>query len=166
MRTMRRVRQQLTEAENKAVLERGTHGIVGMMGEDGYPYTVPLSYVYHQGAIYFHCAKEGYKMDAIRACDKVSFTVVDSDDIKEEEYTTYYRSVIVFGRAAVVTEEAERREAFLALACKYSPSMTMENHEAVVARSGAKAAVVKIVPDHMTGKEGIELVQAKKAGEN
>lgn len=166
MREMRRVRQQMAAEDNEAVLKRGSHGIMGVMGDDGYPYTVPVSYVHHAGAIYFHCAKEGYKLDAIRACDKVSFTVVDADVVVEKEYTTYYRSVMVFGRASVVEDDAERREAFLAIAKKYSPSMNLESHEAVIARSGARACVVKIEPERITGKEAIEYVQAKEAKEN
>jgi len=165
MREMRRIRQQMSEENNNLVLERGTHGVMGVMGVDGYPYTVPVSFVYHEGTIYFHCAKEGHKIDAIRACDKVSFTVVDSDEVKEKEYTTYFRSVIVFGRASVVEDEAEKKEALMAIARKFSPSMGQASHEAVIARSGARAHVVKIVPERMTGKEAIEYVQAKEAGE-
>lgn len=165
MREMRRIRQQMSEENNKAVLERCTHGMMGVMGMDGYPYTVPVSFAYYEDAIYFHCAKEGHKIDAIRACDKVSFTVVDSDEIKEKEYTTYFRSVMVFGRASVVEDEQEKRDALLAIACKYSPSMGEDSHNAVIARSGPRAHVVKIVPERITGKEAIEYVQAKEAGE-
>ena len=162
MGEMRRLRQQLAEKEVLAVLERGTNGILGVIGEDGFPYTVPLSYAWSQGAIYFHCAAEGAKLDAIRACDRVSFTVVDLDRIVPEEYTTYYRSVIVTGRAQIVEEEEERRNAFLALADKYCPETSPESREAVIERSGARARIVKVIPEKMTGKEAIELVRERE----
>ncbi len=162
MREMRRIRQQMSEQDSMAVLARGSHGVLGVLGDNGYPYTVPVSYVYHEGAIYFHCAKEGHKLDAIRACDKVSFTVVDADVVVEKEYTTYFRSVITFGRASIVEDEAERQAAFVAIGEKYSPSLTLADHQAVAARSGPRACVVKITPERITGKEAIEYVQARE----
>ena len=72
-REMRRKRQQLSPEETEAVLDRCSSGTLAVLGDDGYPYAVPLSYVRHEGRIYFHCAKSGHKLDAIRACDKVCF---------------------------------------------------------------------------------------------
>ena len=98
-REMRRKKQVLSKEECELVLERGTSGVLAVLGEGGYPYAVPLSYVYADGKIVFHCAKQGHKLDAIAKNDKVSFCVVDLDDIQPERYTTYFRSVIAFGRA-------------------------------------------------------------------
>ncbi|MBQ7355214.1 MAG: pyridoxamine 5'-phosphate oxidase family protein, partial [Clostridia bacterium] len=61
------------------------------------------------GKIYFHSAVVGHKIDALRACDKVCFTVVDADEVVAEKFTTYYRSVIVFGRARILTDPADLR---------------------------------------------------------
>ena len=74
---MRRKRQQLSREEAEAVLTRGTSGVLAVAGADGYPYAVPLSYVYQNGKLWFHCAKSGHKLDAIRREDKASFCVID-----------------------------------------------------------------------------------------
>lgn len=78
---MRRKKQQLSSEESTQVLENGTHGVLAVSGQNGYPYTVPLSYVYEKGKIFFHCAKAGHKLDALKKEAKVSFCVVDQDDI-------------------------------------------------------------------------------------
>ena len=119
-REMRRKRQQLSEKEAAAVLERGTSGVLAVLGDGGYPYAVPLSYVYQDGKIYFHCAGSGHKLDGIRNCDKVSFCVIDQDEVHPEKYTTYFRSVIAFGKARIL-EEDEKRKAILLLTEKYCP---------------------------------------------
>ena len=79
MRPMRRFRQELTAEECVQVLERGTHGVLAVLGDEGYPYAVPLSYVHGEGKLWFHCAQAGHKLDAIRNYNKVSFCVVDQD---------------------------------------------------------------------------------------
>ena len=81
----------------EAVLSRGSHGVLALAGDEGYPYAVPISYVYEGGKLYFHCAKSGHKLDAIARCPKASFCVVDQDQVVPQEYTTYFRSVIAFG---------------------------------------------------------------------
>src|SRR5574344_2159951 len=95
-RTMRRSRQLLSHEESEAVLKRGSHGILACLGDGDYPYAVPLNYVYYDGKIFLHSAKEGHKVDAILHHPKVSFTVVDEDTIIGKAYTSYFRSVIVF----------------------------------------------------------------------
>lgn len=87
-REMRRKRQLLAEAETIQIFERGTSGVLALSGDEGYPYAVPLSYVYADGRIIFHGAKSGHKIDAIRGCEKASFCVIDRDQVVPEEYTT------------------------------------------------------------------------------
>ena len=157
-REMRRKKQQLSEAECLSVIERNTAGVLAVSGDEGYPYAVPLSYVYLEGAIYFHSAKSGHKLDAIQACEKVSFCVTDQDFIVPEKYTTYFRSVIVFGRASVVEGEDEIRGAIEKLAMKYHPDDGKENRDSVIEREYKAMCVVKVQVEHMTGKEAIELV--------
>ena len=160
-REMRRSGQALSSVEVEAVLSRNTNGIMGVIGDGGYPYTVPLSYVYHDGKIYFHTAKSGHKIDAILNNNKVSFTVVDKDTIVSEEYTTYFRSVIAFGTAAVVEDEAERLAAFDKLVEKYSQDQPVENRLKEV-RGCDRSHIVGINIEHVTGKEALELAKKKK----
>jgi nitroimidazol reductase NimA-like FMN-containing flavoprotein (pyridoxamine 5'-phosphate oxidase superfamily) len=98
---MRRKCQQLTDEERMAILQKATAGTLALLGDGGYPYAVPISYVYDDGKLYFHSAMSGHKVDAIRKCAKASFCIIDQDHVKPSEYTTYFRSVIAFGRELV-----------------------------------------------------------------
>lgn len=158
-RKMRRAKQQLPEAECIGILEQGSHGVLAVMGEGGYPYGVPLSYVYAGGKLYFHCAVEGHKLDAVRGCDKASFTVVERDDVVAERFTTRYRSVIVFGRAKILTAPEEVREALRTLAEKYSPHA--HNTETEIAGALARTAIIELTPEQITGKESRELAETR-----
>ena len=110
-REMRRKKQILTPEKSIEILKKGTSGVLALSGDDGYPYAVPLSYVYENSMLYFHGAKEGHKIDAIRTCDKASFCVVEQDHIVPPKYTTYYRSAIAFGRIRILEDEKEVRRA-------------------------------------------------------
>ena len=160
-RQMRRKGQQLSQEECIAVLNRGTNGVLAVVGDEGYPYGVPLSYVYVAGEdkLFFHCAKKGHKLDAIAQCDKASFCVVDKDQIMPEAYTTYFRSVILFGRAKVIEDEMQMRGAMSILAAKYRPEYESERAEAIDKEFPA-LCLIEFNIEHMTGKEAIELVNA------
>lgn len=162
-REMRRKKQLLSETECIAILERNTSGVLAVLGDGGYPYAVPLSYVYHDNKLYFHCAKSGHKLDAIRGCDKVSFCVTDQDHIVPEEYTTYFRSVIVFGHAKIMEEKEEIFRAIEILAKKYAPDDTKENRDLMIGKELSALCMVEIEIKHMTGKEAIELVRQRKS---
>lgn len=157
-REMRRKRQQLKETECIEILKRNTSGVLAVSGDSGYPYAVPLSYVYDEHTLYFHCAKSGHKLDAIKDCDKVSFCVVDQDLVVPQEYTTYYRSVIVFGRASIIDQEDEIRSAIEKLAIKYYSDDSKDNRDSFIEKEYKTLCVVKIQIEHMTGKEAKELV--------
>ena len=84
-REMRRKNQALSREEAAAVLDRALSGVLALSGDDGYPYAVPISYVYDGGKLYFHCAKSGHKLDALQRNPKASFCVVDQDQIVTAE---------------------------------------------------------------------------------
>lgn len=159
-REMRRKNQALPGAVCADILRRGTAGVLAVAGDDGYPYAVPLSYVYAGGRIYFHSAKTGHKLDAIVRCDKVSFCVIDQDDVVPSEYTTYFRSVIAFGRARMLEDEAEKRVALEKLAARYSPDHNQGRMEEIE-KSIKQVCMVELAIEHMTGKEAIELVRQR-----
>lgn len=156
-REMRRKRQLLPTKESVAILEKMTNGTLALHGDDGYPYAVPVSYVYADGKIYFHSAMEGHKVDAILRNDKVSFCVVERDEIKPAEFTTYFRSVIAFGKARVLEDEDEKLSALRLLADKYSHGEA--GMEAEIAKGFNHLLMVEITVEHLTGKESIELVR-------
>lgn len=162
-RELRRKRQALSRADCEAVLSRGTSGVLALAGDDGYPYAVPLSYLYEDGKLLFHCAKAGHKLDAVARCDKASFCVIDQDRVVPEEYTTYFRSVIAFGRIRVIGDDGERRAAVERLALKYHPGDTQENRNRYIDKEWAPLCMLEMTVEHLSGKQATELLQA---GEN
>ena len=159
-RELRRKKQLLSEQETLRVLEEGKTGIVGVLGDDGYPYTVPINYVSLEDKIYFHSAKKGHKVDAIAKEPKVSMTVVEKDDVVSREFTTYFRSIQLFGKAYVVEDEAERNVAFRALCEKFSGA-DLDRYDEIMSKEAAAAAIVRIDIEHITGKESMELVNQR-----
>lgn len=155
-RKMQRSKQSLSHKDIENILEKNTNGILGINGDNGYPYTVPLSFVYFNKKIYFHCVQTGHKIDAIKKNPKVSFTIVDKDIVVSEKYTTYFRSIIAFGRAEIIEEGTERIEAFRALAQKYSGNLPQAERERKV--QNCKATIVGVEIEHISGKQAIELV--------
>ena len=125
-RTMRRFKQELTREECLAVLRSQPRGVLSLLGENGYPYGLPIDYWYNEtdGKLYFHGAKEGHKIDAIRACDKASFCVHDEGQRVAGEWPLHFCSVIVFGRIAPVTDAALTETAAAAWP-KSSPTMPL-----------------------------------------
>ena len=157
-RKMRRNKQLLPDELAEQILINGRTGILGVSGDDGYPYTVPLNYVYENRTIYFHCAKAGHKLDAIRNNNKVSFCVIDKENIISERFTTYFRSVIAFGKAAEVVEDSEKLRIMRLLNNKYAPGLD-EAGESEIKREWSILCVISINVEHLTGKEAIELLK-------
>lgn len=160
---MRRKKQLLSQEETAAVLARGSSGVLALAGEDGYPYAVPLSYVYDGGRLYFHCARSGHKLDAIRQNEKASFCVIGQDVIVPEEYTTYYTSAIVFGQIHILEDEAEKRRAIEKLAVKYAPKDSEAGRQAAINKDFAPLCMLKLSIGHMSGKQSIELTRRKES---
>lgn len=159
-RTMRRNQQQLSQQECVDILTRRTSGVLALSGDDGYPYAVPMSYVWQEGKLYFHSALAGHKVDAARRCSKASFCVIDQDEVIPERYTTEYKSVIVFG----TLRELEGEEFFAAirqLAAKYSPAQ-VQGREQEIQQSLGRFLMLELTAEHMTGKECIELTRRRE----
>lgn len=157
-RQMRRKRQQLTQEESIAILQKATAGTLALLGDDGYPYAVPISYVYNEGKLYFHSALNGHKVDAIRKYDKASFCVIEQDDVQPEKYTTFFRSVIAFGRIHIVEDEKEKLEIVRMLGNRYNPNQDDALQKEI--ESGlSRLLAIRFDIEHLTGKEAIELVK-------
>lgn len=159
-RKMRRTKQQLAEEEARAIIERAKVGIMGVIGDDGYPYTVPVNTVLVGDKIYFHSAKSGHKIDAISENPKVSFSFIDKDDVVSREFTTYFRSAQVFGKAHVVTDTEEFNSAFRAICEKFSGA-DMDRYEEVMENESKAASVVCVEIEHIAAKEAMELVKQR-----
>lgn len=151
-REMRRKGQQLSQEDCVRILKEEPRGVLSLLGEEGYPYGVPLDHWYNEadGCLYFHCAREGHKLDAIRGYNKASFCVMDQGFRQEGEWALNIRSVIVFGRVQLLTDRDETLAMARQLALKYFP--TAEDVEAELAKSGPRVQMFRLVPEHITGK--------------
>lgn len=161
-REMRRKKQVLSQKEVEGILHKGTSGVLALLGDNDYPYAVPISYVYDNGKVYFHSAKSGHKIDAIQKAAKASFCVIDEDLVVPEEYTTYFRSVIAFGRIQIIENDSEKRAAIEKLAIKYAPEDTAASRDDAISREWKPLCMLEMTIDHVTGKEAIELVKEKE----
>ena len=130
---------------------------IALHGDDGYPYSVPVNYVYLDGKIYFHGAKSGHKIDAIKNNSKVSISIIDQEDVIEEELTTYFRSIILFGKAKILQDDDEIYQAVNALGLKYCNDEVAVEKE--IQREWKDLCCVEITIEHLTGKQAIELVK-------
>ena len=166
-RAMRRNKQELAHDECVRILEKATAGVLSLIGDGGYPYGVPLSHVYKDGSLFFHSALTGHKIDAIRAEEKCSFTVIEKDEVHPDEYTTYFRSVIAFGKIHIIEDEEQRLGALRSLGEKFNPG----DHEGIEKEIGKHLTpdnrlqhvlILRMDIDHLSGKEAIELVRARK----
>ena len=161
-RELRRKKQALSQEDCSDILNRGTSGVLALAGDDVYPYAVPISYVYDGEKLYFHSAKSGHKLDAIHRNPKASFCVIEKDQIVPEEYTTYFRSVIVFGKIRIIEEDGEKRAAIEKLALKYAPDDTLENRKEAIEKEWKPLCMLELTPEHISGKEAIELARQRK----
>lgn len=154
-REMRRIKQQLNEEDIEQILSKHTSGVLAVNGDDGYPYTIPISYTYDDKQLFFHSANEGHKIDAIRSNDKVSFCVIDQDEVIQETFTTHFRSVVVFGRAAIITDPHQRQLALESLVRKYSPDF-LEKGQQEIKQAWDHVSIIAVTIEHKSGKSNIK----------
>lgn len=153
-RPLRRPAQTLDAAACQAILRQGTHGVLALSGEDGWPYAVPLNYWWDGARVWFHCATEGGKLAALRRSPKASFCVVGRAEILPERFATAYRSVIVFGELREVTEPAAARAAIEGLTAHLAPRAPVEAIRAEIARGWGRLRMLALTPTRVSGKWG------------
>ncbi len=151
-RKMRRFNQLLSDEDCRKVLVEGKRAALGVYGEDGYPYVLPVNYVFEEeeNCIYIHSALEGHKIDAMRHNAKVCLTVWTNGYKEEGHWEDTVHSVIVFGTAVLLDDEKVREEKLRHLAKRYYPSD--EEIERVMSHAVSRVQLVRISIDHMTGK--------------
>lgn len=151
-REMRRFKQQITKEECIRILKDEPRGVLSMIGDDGYPYGIPISHYYSEedNKIYFHGAKEGHKIDAVKACDKVSFCVYDKGYRKEGEWALNINSVIVFGRIKLISDYDKASEICTKLCQKFTDDEEYLKKE--LANALPRVQCFELTIEHMTGK--------------
>ena len=151
-REMRRFKQQISDEECIRILKEQPRGVLSMIGDDGYPYGIPLDHWYceEDGRLYFHGAKTGHKIDAVTRCDKVSYCVMDEGFRKDGEWALNITSVVVFGRIRFVTDPDTITRIGINLCRKFTDDEEYIRHE--VESALPRAQCLELVPEHMTGK--------------
>ena len=151
-RQMRRIKQLLSDEEVKELLKTEKRGTLAVVGDEGYPYAVPLDFYYEESEnkIYFHCAKTGHKIDAIKNCDKVCFTVWNKGEKQDGDWAYYVKSVIAFGRASLITDDNIIYEKIKKLGLKYYP--TEKEVDAEISKDVKAVQMAAISIEHVTGK--------------
>ncbi len=149
-RKMRRCERQLSIDEAIEILSKVDYGVLSVIGDNGYPYGVPVNYAYVDGKLYFHStSQDSHKLDAIRQNNKVCFTVVSKHDILLEKLSTNYESVVLFGTARIIDEPSEKAQAI-------GKMMGVLGHGTKYAADHGCTAtayvMVEITPEHITGK--------------
>ena len=151
-RDLTRKKQQLSPEACVELLKTETRGVLSVLGENGYPYGTPMNHYYceEDGCIYFHCGRKGNRLDALRACDRVSFCVYDEGYRREGEWALNVRSVVVFGRMEIIDDPAEVTRLVIPLCHKFTDD---EDYIQKELKSSAKATLLlKLTPEHICGK--------------
>ena len=151
-RPMRRFKQQISDEECIRILKEQPRGVLSLIGDDGYPYGIPLDHWYceEDGKLYYHGAKAGHKIDAIKACDKASYCVMDQGFKKDGEWALNINSVIIFGRISLV-EDPEKAKIICTEICrKFTDDEAYLQHE--LEHAFPRVQCLELTPEHMTGK--------------
>ena len=142
-RPMNRIKQALSRDECVELLRSQRRGVLSVLGDDGYPYGIPMNH-------YFHSGKRGHKIDALRSCSKASFCVLDRGTPAPDSWALSFRSVVVFGQAEFITD----RETIYEMTRRLSLCFTDDEAyiAAEIARAGPGTAMFVLTPEHITGK--------------
>ena len=149
-RKMRRIGQEIPKEECEEILTNEPRGVLALLGDDDYPYAIPMSHVYVDGKIYFHGAQEGHKNDAVKRHQKVSYCVMDKGVKAEDSWWYTFKSVIVFGKIRTLTDRDEKIEKLTHLGDKFFP--THEETLDEINRLLDRTEVFEITIEHMSGK--------------
>lgn len=148
---MRRVDREVSEAEARDILSRADHGFLATVGDDGWPYVVPVNHVLVDNLVYFHCALSGHKLENLAFEDRVAFSAVASSKILAKEVTTHYESAIVFGHASQVEDATEKHRALELLGRRFCAGFEPQVAEEI-RKDGPQTVVVRIRIERITGK--------------
>lgn len=151
-RKMVRERQALSREECAEILRNEKRGVLSLLGDDGYPYGLPINHYYSEqdGCLYFHSGRAGHKIDAMRGCEKASFCVYTPGEKRGGNWWLTIRSVIVFGRIREITDHARAIEISRELSRKFTDDEDYIEQE--VRSSGAGVLCFALEIEAMTGK--------------
>ena len=153
-RPVRRKKKEISPEEAKSLLRTARRGVLAVCGDEGYPYAVPVNYLYDEEKqeIIFHGARAGHKADSLKKCDKVCFTVIGGEQVEREDeaWAPFLESAVVFGRCHPVEDREEALALCKRFAMKYYPNEEMVDEE--LAAAGKAVQVFRITIEHISGK--------------
>jgi hypothetical protein len=151
-RKMRRIKNQISQEEAKDLLRNNKRAAFSVNGDAGYPYTIPINFYYdeEENRIYFHSAKTGHKVDAMKENDKVCLTTWNEGYREKGEWSYHVSSCVVFGRARLIEDAKVTEEKIRTLALKYYPSA--EEVEVEIEKDIKSAQLIAIDIEHISGK--------------
>ena len=149
-RPLKRIKQQLSEDECKEILLNEPRGVLSVIGDDNYPYALPINFYYDatENKIYFHTGKEGHKLDSIKKNNKVSFCVYDKGFHKDNHWSLNIKSVIVFGKISIT--ENWSRDMMVSFCKRFTDDIEYINSE--IDKFQKNTIVMCLEIEHMTGK--------------
>ncbi|WP_294452484.1 pyridoxamine 5'-phosphate oxidase family protein [uncultured Gemmiger sp.] len=152
-RPIRKKKNEISADAVKRLLQNTRRGVLAVNGDDGYPYAIPVNYLYdaENRKIYFHGARAGHKVDAIKRCDKVCFTVFGNETIRKESWAPFVQSVVIFGRCHLIEDQSTAMTLVKKFAMKYYPNESMVDEE--LAMDGKAVQMYEIEIEHLSGKE-------------
>ena len=153
-RTVRKTAHEIRVEDAKKLLRESRRGVLAVNGDDGYPYAVPINYLYDEETqvIIFHGSKVGHKVDALKRSDKVCFTVYGNETVETDEaWAPFLESAVVFGRCHLVADRGESDALCRKFAMKYYPTEKMVDDE--VATSGKAVRMFRLQIEHISGKK-------------
>jgi len=154
-KAMRRMDRKMPDAEIAQILETANYGVLGLNLPNGYPYAVPVNFVYKENCLYIHCAGEGQKLDAIAYSNKSSFTIVNTERVVKSKFTSAYESVIAFGTVSRLEVGALQISVLKEFIDKYSDGYKEEGY-AYVERAFANTTLLKLQIEQIEGKKNVK----------
>ena len=155
-RELVRKNKALPKEDCVSVLEEQTRGVLSVLGDDDYPYGMPMNHFYNaeDGNIYFHCGNVGHRLDALRKHDKVSFCCMDQGYRNEGEWAYNVKSVIAFGRIEFVDDPEVMNEIVTRLCHKFTQDEEYIKNEIKV--HGHRTLLMRLKVEHLCGKAVVE----------
>ncbi len=151
-RELTRKNKQLPYDDCVGVLIRETRGVLSVLGDDGYPYGMPMNHFYNQadGCIYFHCGRGGHRYDALKRCDKVSYCLYDGGYREGDDWAFNVKSVIVFGRIEIIADGRTVTDIATELSRKFTSDEEYIKKE--IELYAHETLILKLTPEHICGK--------------
>lgn len=154
-RELQRKNKELSREECINILENEKRGVLSVIGDEGYPYGMPMNHLYgDDGNIYFHCGRKGHRLDSLEKCNKVSFCVCDKGAELEGKWALEFNSVIAFGRIEVIDEAVAVAEISEKLCRKFTDDEAYIKKE--IENYAHETVILRLIPEHICGKRVVE----------